>query len=286
VQVGEDQEFAIGTRGAGGQGKLEVKITGPSGKSVPCVVEPQPGKGASLVKYVPKEEGVYVVEVVYDGNPVPGSPFTVEAMLPPDPSKVKAFGPGLKGGLVASPAEFTIDTKGAGTGGLGLTVEGPTEAKIECSDNGDGTCSVSYLPTEPGEYLVNILFEDVHIPGSPFHADIQYPFDPTKVVASGSGLKRGKVGEISVLNVDCAKAGPGQLTLEAESDSGAKAKTEVVDNKDGTYTVTYVPLTAGMYTLLLKYGGKTVPSFPAKVQVDPAVDTSKVKVFGPGVAGE
>ncbi|CAM4731422.1 unnamed protein product [Leuciscus chuanchicus] len=284
VQVGEDQEFAIGTSGAGGQGKLEVKITSPSGKSVPCVVEP--GKAASLVKYIPKEEGVYVVEVVYDGNPVPGSPFPVEAMLPPDPSKVKAFGPGLKGGLVANPAEFTIDTKGAGTGGLGLTVEGPTEAKIECSDNGDGTCSVSYLPTEPGEYLVNILFENVHIPGSPFHADIQYPFDPTKVVASGSGLKRGKVGEISVLNVDCTKAGPGQLTLEAESDSGAKAKTEVLDNKDGTYTVTYIPLTAGMYTLQLKYGGKTVPNFPAKVNVDPAVDTSKVKVFGPGVAGE
>ncbi|XP_051528401.1 filamin-B [Myxocyprinus asiaticus] len=286
VQVGEDQEFAIGTKGAGGQGKLEVKITSPSGKSVPCVVEPQSGKGASLVKYIPKEEGVYIVEVVYDGSPVPGSPFPVEAMLPPDPSKVKAFGPGLKGGLVASPAEFTIDTKGAGTGGLGLTVEGPTEAKIECSDNGDGTCSVSYLPTEPGEYLINILFEDVHIPGSPFHANIQYPFDPTKVVASGSGLKRGKVGETSVVNVDCAKAGPGKLTLEAESDSGAKARTEVLDNKDGTYTVTYIPLTAGMYTLLLKYGGKTVPNFPAKVNVDPAVDTSKVKVFGPGVVGE
>lgn len=67
---------------------------------------------------------------------------------------------------------------------------------------------------------------------------------------------------------------------------GAKAKTEVVDNKDGTYTVTYVPLTAGMYTLLLKYGGKAVPGFPAKVMVDPAVDTSKVKVFGPGVEGQ
>lgn len=106
---------------------------------------------------------------------------------------MKAFGPGLKGGLVGDPAEFTIDTKGAGTGGLGLTVEGPTEAKIECSDNGDGTCSVSYLPTEPGDYLVNILFEGVHIPGSAFRADIQMPFDPSKVVASGSGLKKAKV---------------------------------------------------------------------------------------------
>lgn len=68
--------------------------------------------------------------------------------------------------------------------------------------------------------------------------------------------------------------------------AGLKAKTEVLDNKDGTHTVTYVPLTSGMYTLLLKYGGKPVPGFPAKVMVDPAVDTSKVKVFGPGVEGQ
>ncbi|XP_043979419.1 filamin-B [Gambusia affinis] len=291
VEVNEEQQFMVDTQGAGGQGQLEVEVLSPSQGAVPCKVEPQPGRAAvSLVRYTPTEEGVYAVNVSYDGHPVPGSPFPVEAQLPPDPSKVKAFGPGLKGGLVGDPAEFTIDTKGAGTGGLGLTVEGPTEAKIECSDNGDGTCSVSYLPTEPGDYLVNILFENVHIPGSPFRADIQMPFDPSKVVASGSGLKKGKVGEISVLNVDCSRAGPGQLSLDAAPESGPgsgmKAKTEVVDNQDGTYTVTYVPLTSGMYTLMLKYGGKSVPGFPANVMVDPAVDTSKVKVFGPGVEGQ
>uniref|UniRef100_A0A8D0ASI1 Filamin B n=1 Tax=Sander lucioperca TaxID=283035 RepID=A0A8D0ASI1_SANLU len=284
AEVDQEQQFTVDTKGAGGQGCLEVAVLSPSQRAVKCKMEPQPGKAdVSLVRFTPTEEGVHAVNVSYDGHPVPGSPFPVEAQLPPDPSKVKAFGPGLKGGLVGNPAEFTIDTKGAGTGGLGLTVEGPTEAKIECSDNGDGTCSVSYLPTEPGDYLVNILFEEVHIPGSPFKADIQMPFDPSKVVASGSGLKRAKVGETSVVNVDCSRAGPGQLSLEAVPDSSSTTKTEVVDNKDGTYTVTYVPLTAGMYTLLLKYGGKAVPGFPAKVMVDPAVDTSKVKVFGPGV---
>ncbi|XP_030274937.1 filamin-B-like isoform X1 [Sparus aurata] len=299
VEVNQEQQFMVDTKGAGGQGRLEVAVLSPSQRAVPCKMEPQAGKaGISKVRYTPTEEGVHSVNVSYDGHPVPGSPFPVEAQLPPDPSKVKAFGPGLKGGLVGNPAEFTIDTKGAGTGGLGLTVEGPTEAKIECSDNGDGTCSVSYLPTEPGDYLVNILFEEVHIPGSPFKANIQMPFDPSKVVASGSGLKRGKVGETNVVNVDCSRAGPGELSLEAALDSpptsptgsrpgsGAKAKTEVVDNKDGTYTVTYVPLTSGMYTLQLKYGGKAVPGFPAKVMVDPAVDTSKIKVFGPGVEGK
>ncbi|XP_063796937.1 filamin-B isoform X1 [Pseudophryne corroboree] len=283
VEVGKDQEFSVDTKGAGGQGKLDVKISSPSKKSVPCLVEPVPGKESSSVKYIPKEEGVYDVEVNYDGNPVPGSPYTVEATLPPDPTKVKAYGPGLKGGLVGQAAEFTIDTKGAGTGGLGLTVEGPCEAKIECSDNGDGTCSVSYLPTTPGEYFVNILFEETHIPGSPFQADIEMPFDPTKVIAIGPGLENGKVGEAGLIHVDCSQAGPGVLTMEAVSDSGSKAEVYIQDNSDGTHAVTYVPLFAGMYTLSMKYGGEQVPKFPSRVKIDPSVDTSKIKVFGPGV---
>ncbi|XP_072296018.1 filamin-B isoform X2 [Eucyclogobius newberryi] len=291
VEVGQEQQFTIDTKGAGGQGQLEVALLSPSQKTMPCRLE-LVSAGLQRVRFTPAEEGLYSVNVAYDGHPIPGSPFPVEAQLPPDPSKVKASGPGLKGGLVGSPAHFSIDTNAAGTGALGLTVEGPTEANIECSDNGDGTCSVSYLPTEPGEYLVNILFEGVHVPGSPFSVPVHRPFDPSQVQASGSGLKRAKVGEVSVVNVDCSKAGPGQLTLEAEPDpssaakgAGGKVKTEVVDNLDGTYSVTYVPLTAGLYTLMLKYGGQTVPGFPAKVSVDPAVDTSQIKTFGPGVDG-
>uniref|UniRef100_A0A8V1AEP3 Filamin B n=1 Tax=Gallus gallus TaxID=9031 RepID=A0A8V1AEP3_CHICK len=286
VEVGKDQEFVIDTRGAGGQGKLDVNISSPMRKAVPCLVEPVLGKECSTAKYIPREEGLYVVDVSYDGNPIPGSPYTVEATLPPDPSKVKAHGPGLRGGLVGKPAQFTIDTKGAGTGGLGLTVEGPCEAKIECSDNGDGTCSVSYLPTKPGEYFVNILFEEVHIPGSPFKADIEMPFDVSKVIATGPGLERGKVGEAGLLNVDCTEAGPGNLRVDMVSDTGSKAEIQIDDNKDGTYVVTYVPLSAGMYTIKMKYGGEQVPKFPARVKVEPAVDTSRVKVFGPGVEGK
>jgi len=167
-----------------------------------------------------------------------------------------------------------------------LTVEGPCEAKIECSDNGDGTCSVSYLPTKPGEYFVNILFEEVHIPGSPFKADIEMPFDVSKVIATGPGLERGKVGEAGLLNVDCTEAGPGNLRVDMVSDTGSKAEIQIDDNKDGTYVVTYVPLSAGMYTIKMKYGGEQVPKFPARVKVEPAVDTSRVKVFGPGVEGK
>ncbi|VEL24459.1 unnamed protein product, partial [Protopolystoma xenopodis] len=55
---------------------------------------------------------------------------------------------------------------------LCLSVEGPSKAEIECHDNQDGTCRVTYEPTEPGLYLVNVKYADEHVPGSPFNVHI------------------------------------------------------------------------------------------------------------------
>ena len=57
-------------------------------------------------------------------------------------------------------------------GGLSLAVEGPSKAELSCHDNHDGTCTVSYVPTAPGDYSVIVRFDDEHIPGSPFTAKI------------------------------------------------------------------------------------------------------------------
>lgn len=78
----------MNTCGAGGQGKLDVKITSPSRRPIPCKLESATANELHTVKYIPPEEGPYRVDVSYDGNPVPGSPFTVEGVMPPDPSKV------------------------------------------------------------------------------------------------------------------------------------------------------------------------------------------------------
>ncbi|XP_061523357.1 filamin-C isoform X4 [Phycodurus eques] len=283
VDVGKDQEFSISTSGAGGQGQLDVKIISPSRRPIPCKLESGVANEIHSVRYLPPEEGSYRVEISYDENPISGSPLAVEGILPPDPSKVRAYGPGLQGGVVGKPAPFAIDTKGAGTGGLGLTVEGPCEAKIECQDNGDGSCSVSYLPTECGKYNINILFADQHIPGSPFKAAVQSVFDPSRVTASGPGLERGKTHEASSFLVDCSKAGEAELTIEIISESGSKAEVHVENNSDGTYSITYIPQSHGVYTITIKYGGHLVPKFPARLQVEAALDISSVKVHGPGV---
>ncbi|XP_056101655.1 filamin-C isoform X1 [Rhinichthys klamathensis goyatoka] len=283
VEVGKDQEFIVSTKGAGGQGMVQVSITSPSGRPIPCKLESDKTKEATCVKYIPPEEGHYKVDISYDGNPVPRSPFSVEGLMPADPSKVRAYGPGLKGGIVGQPAPFTIDTKGAGAGGLGLTLEGPCEAKIECQDNGDGTCSVFYLPTEAGDYNINILFGEAHIPGSPFKAAVKPALDAGKVIVSGPGLERAKAGEVASFTVDCSRAGEAELTIEIVSDSGAQAEVCIKKNSDGTFSVTYTPLFHGTHTITIKYGGQQVPKSPIHVQVEPSVDTSGIKVYGPGV---
>ena len=58
------------------------------------------------------------------------------------------------------------------TGGLSLAVEGPSKTEIKCVDNQDGTCTVSYMPTVPGEYHITVKFADENITGSPFTAKI------------------------------------------------------------------------------------------------------------------
>ena len=85
-------------------------------------------------------------------------------------------------------------------GGLSLAVEGPSKAEISCHDNKDGTVSVSYLPTAPGEYKISVKFGDKHIRGSPYTAKI-----------TGEGRKRNQISVGSCSEVTF----PGKAT-EAE----------------------------------------------------------------------
>ena len=82
-----------------------------------------------------------------------------------DAGKVKVSGSALREGKTQVENSFTIDTRSAGYGGLSLSIEGPSKADIQCKDNSDGTLSVSYKPTEPGYYIVNLKFADHHVAG-------------------------------------------------------------------------------------------------------------------------
>jgi len=66
----------------------------------------------------------------------------------------------------------------------GFSIEGPSQAKIDCHDNGDGSANISYFAFVPGEYAVHVLCDDEDIHHSPWMANIvpaSDQFDPSKV---------------------------------------------------------------------------------------------------------
>lgn len=180
------QQFRVITQGAG-NAEFAISITSPSGTRIKAHVIPT--HEGYLVNFTPTQLGEYLLGISFGGEPITSKPFKLTCLTGSDSAKVKASGPGLSRGLVNQPAEFMIDTRGAGQGGLGVTVEGPCEAAINCRDNGDGTCSVAYLPTEVGDYGINITFNDQHIPGSPFQAIIVPEADLKKIKVTGNGIQ-------------------------------------------------------------------------------------------------
>jgi len=67
---------------------------------------------------------------------------------------------GLKSGAVNKPQTLTIDTCGAGEGDAG-----PTEPKIGCVDNHDGTLTVENLPSSVGSHEIAVSFANQPVPG-------------------------------------------------------------------------------------------------------------------------
>ncbi|XP_058873200.1 filamin-A-like [Acipenser ruthenus] len=266
-----------------GGNHIKTRINNPSGKHTDALIKDK-GDGTYQVEYTPYEEGVHSVEVAYDNAPLPSSPFQVPVTEGCDPARVRAYGPGLERGTTNAASKFTVETSGAGSGGLGLAMEGPSEAKMSYTDNKDGSCSVEYIPYEPGTYNLNITYGGQPIKGSPFSVPVYDIVDSTKVKCLGQGLGNNVRASIpQCFTVDTSKAGVAPLQVQVQGPKGVAEPVELVDNGDGTHTVSYVPTSKGPYSVNVLYGEEEVPCSPFKVKVLPTHDASKVKASGPGL---
>lgn len=101
------------------------------------------------------------------------------------------------------------------------------------------------------------------------------------VSAFGPGLEKGvKSNTPTHFNVDCREAGDGDLDVTMTSPDGHDLPISLTSNEDGTYTVDYAAPQPGTYLVNLTYGNLKVPQCPIKVNVQPHIDISKVKVDG------
>lgn len=303
-------EFFVDYKDAG-DGEPAVEVQGPGGGEKLEEVQAAPGLKKYRYFIDPEEAGEYTVRVDFADQVVPGSPFKVMANWKTDASRVKAFGPGLEGGVAGDWTEFTIDMSEAGEGALGLQIEGPCEAQVDVKDNQNGTATVRYNPVEPGPYNISILFADCPIPGSTFVPVFDSPTDASKVKAYGPGLKKDgvKVGDAGDFTIDAREAGAGAVDVAIDGPywrgrsptpvspgispapgptrsgslrrpKSAVAKPQISSNNDNTYSVQYNPRKVGKYNVNVFFADNSIPDSPYEVNVS---DPSKVKISGAGV---
>lgn len=286
VEMKKQTWFNVITKGAG-QGELSVHIKGPRG-TVDCSSAEQE-KHVQHFTYTPNHAGEHVITIKYGGEQIPGSRFKVQVEPPTDLSKVSAYGPGLapQGVRVKEPAKFTVKTKDAGHGSVAVKISGPGGELPHTLDSSPYTYNYTYVAEEPGEYKVDILFDDKPIPQSPYCVAIT---DASKVKISGPGMNGESlaVGSPLVYQVNTRGAGPGELKCTVQDAGSLKGSTEatdgdgpnITDNKDGTYQITYLPTDAGLKKMNVTFGEAPVPNTPIKLSL---FDASKVKAYGPGL---
>lgn len=113
--MNRETEFTIDARGIAksrnDDDKVYCTINTPSGGKIEKLIVPE-GDGIYHVIYIPCEEGRYTIDVLYHDIPIPGSPFSVSVERIGDPTKCRAYGPGLKQGYVNKHNKFIVETKG------------------------------------------------------------------------------------------------------------------------------------------------------------------------------
>jgi filamin len=264
-----------------GTGKVQCELLSPSGKRQLCPVINN-GDGTYTVQYVPNEIGPYELDVTFDNVPIPGSVFRTQGMPGCDPNRVRVYGPGLEGGITQTPCMFTVETKGCGQGSLSLAIEGPSEAKMICKENQNGTCIMEYLPLKAGPYDISIKYADRDVPGSPFRVIIEDKVDSNKVNLQ-MPKKPFRANVPSELFIDARDAGKADVKLDMYDSHGRVKPVQIEQLSDGMYKATVTPTSEGPHRIDCKWNGASISNCPMNVNVLPTFEPYKVKVDGAGI---
>jgi filamin len=291
----------LGDRIPNGGHPFMVSVKDPHGEVIPSKVVDQKN-GEYACEYNPVEPGDYVVQVTLGGQAVDKSPYRVnieENSKMASPFKSYAQGPGLEpGNKCTEPAHFTIHAvypngQPKKTGGdlFDVHIEDPNfdQVKAKIVDNGDGTWSVEYQPTDPGKYHIDVIQRNPSVPLLYDHvknSPIDVLIDPGTVaeqcIAYGPGLEPGNLDtepahftiEARDKNGNRRKEGGDPFKVEVQGPTGP-VPVQVVDNGDGTYNVTYNPEDAGRHDIAVTLDGKPIKGSTFKVDIKPGAWAGK-----------
>jgi filamin len=80
---------------------------------------------------------------------------------------------------------------------IGCSINNPSGGITEkvITPQADGTYRVSYTPFEEGKHAIDVLYDNIPVPGSPFGVNVKRVSEPGRCRAYGPGLQKGIVSK-------------------------------------------------------------------------------------------
>ena len=226
-------------------GKIRAEAASDKHGRIPVQIEQRPSS-EYLVSFKVPEYGMYKANAYWEGNPVQGSPFTIDLLPPAHPEKVKCGIPIFT--CVGDLVDLPIDTSKAGPGEIMVQCMGQKcgEVPVTIFESPEKPYQISFIPQEPDVYTISVLFRGTEVRGSPFTVDLRD--SPTSL---------------------------GYL-LEAyamHEETGMNFKQSIIAVGKGRLRLSFQPSDSGIYHIHILADGKDIPGCPVFVQYPELLDT-------------
>jgi serine/threonine protein kinase len=301
--VGEPVELVVTTfDGYGnalqtGGARVELIVTG-ANDGVATDVNDR-GDGTYSLTYTPKRNGEDQLTLAVNDVDVTEEPATVAIETgPASPAETTVkLGHG-RAGVETYLTIVTHDSFGnpLSSGGESITMQvaGANERiDVTVRDNGDGSYSANYLPTEVGVDYVTVSLNGEMIADSPCKSNVEPgPGDAEKTTATApSSSRAGSLTNVSItVNDAYGNRVPNDEHEIAVTISGPNGGAEVtVEGSKGSYLAKFTPIKAGTDEISISLSGTPIGDSPVSLEIEAAdVDPLKSDTQGPdeGRVGE
>ncbi|KAL4220761.1 hypothetical protein ACF0H5_021155 [Mactra antiquata] len=251
--VGQPIEFGIDVRKAG-EGQLEIMVN--SG-NLPNTVESDE-TGVYRMSFVPEETGIQTVDIIFNKESHPRSPFTCNA-VDLNQASVRDLDLQLP---VDRTTSFIVNSESIGQDlNCNVDVLSPSgeDVAVKYNSEGHGIQRIEFVPKQVGVHNIHVTYLGAPIGDSPYQVKT---YDPKLVRLSKMPL--------GILNIPFKfrvlgdEAGDGKMEVTVETE-GQKIPTELEAMGEGTFEVTFMGDGERMHTLSVLFNGEHIPVSPMNI---------------------
>ena len=276
--VNEPVEFSVDCTDAG-VGQLAIRANSPSGSTIRVFSDKETSGEKSVYyhKFDPEVVGLYKVYMTWEGETIPGSPYSINVV---NPSKCTVKGLPLKSNGTAvlnEQIQFTVSTKGAGKGKLTSTVQyvdSDEDIVLYKQELKQDLYEFKFIPTNPGTFSIFVKYSKRSVKGSPFKCET------LDTSAFGIILNKQKEGALVCEPFKFVIKGqvtPGQQITAIAHGPQADVNVDIGPPRDDQRNASFIPLQPGSYEVFVECAQQQMPGSPFTLQ---AVDPGKCQILG------